>query len=251
MNTMNPGRPPRPPAPKRQDPVMTYAQAARGQRKQGKSAGTPTSQQQARQESQEGLQQKSNHVVHIRESMSTSRPVSVTQPENSSVLTAHLFIPMLFSALKAKLAAIPQANNLPEVKAILSMEQVTLFFGVFIWSCLLAYPAFLMCEAPTAALDKMVFEGLTGRGKHATKEHQPDAHIAVINIGEVASASARVPLSLSAQLTLNDVSAPGFWGFLAFDWELDFDLERFLDLERLFSHAENWGRTPIFCPLLR
>nr|XP_037270687.1 nose resistant to fluoxetine protein 6-like [Rhipicephalus microplus] len=61
--------------------------------------------------------------------------------------------------------------------------QVTLFFGVFIWSCLLAYPAFLMCEAPTAALDKMVFEGLTGRGKHATKEHQPDAHIAVINIG--------------------------------------------------------------------
>lgn len=103
---------------------MTYAQAARGQRKQGKSAGTSTSQQQARQETQEGPQEKSNNVVNIRESTSTSRLVSVTQPENCSVSIAHLVIPM--SALKVILATIPQANNFPEVKSILSMEQVVL-----------------------------------------------------------------------------------------------------------------------------
>ncbi|KAH8021048.1 hypothetical protein HPB51_012197 [Rhipicephalus microplus] len=74
MNTMNPARPPRPQPPKRQDHVMTYAKAARGQRKQGKSAGTSTSQQQARQEFQEGPQEKSNHAVNIRESTSPSRP---------------------------------------------------------------------------------------------------------------------------------------------------------------------------------
>ncbi|KAL3247404.1 hypothetical protein MRX96_057068 [Rhipicephalus microplus] len=80
MNTMKPARPTRPQAPKRQDPVKTYAQVARGQRKQEKRARTLTSQQQAGQEPQEGPKEKSNHVVNIRESTSTSRPGSVTQP---------------------------------------------------------------------------------------------------------------------------------------------------------------------------
>ncbi|KAH8038499.1 hypothetical protein HPB51_001672 [Rhipicephalus microplus] len=52
---------------------------------------------------------------------------------------------------------------------------------------------------------------------------------------EAASAFARVPLTLFAQLTLNDVSAPGFPGSWALDWERDFDLERFLDLEQFFD----------------
>ncbi|KAH8034807.1 hypothetical protein HPB51_002976 [Rhipicephalus microplus] len=74
MNTINPARPPRPQASKRQDPVMTYAQAARGKRKQEKREGTSTSQQQARKESQEGPQEKSNPMVNTRESTSTSHP---------------------------------------------------------------------------------------------------------------------------------------------------------------------------------
>ncbi|XP_077505900.1 nose resistant to fluoxetine protein 6-like [Amblyomma americanum] len=43
--------------------------------------------------------------------------------------------------------------------------QVTLFFGVLAWSVLLAYLSFVMCEAPTAALDKLVFQRLTRRGR--------------------------------------------------------------------------------------
>ncbi|KAH6921965.1 hypothetical protein HPB50_007030 [Hyalomma asiaticum] len=50
---------------------------------------------------------------------------------------------------------------------------VTLFFGVFIWSCLLAYMAFLACEGPTAALDKIVVQRLTGRRKAVTQDHRP------------------------------------------------------------------------------
>lgn len=60
--------------------------------------------------------------------------------------------------------------------------QVTLFFGVFIWSCLLSYMAFLTCEAPTAGLDKLVFKRLIGRQKPATQERRPEAGDA-INLG--------------------------------------------------------------------
>ncbi|XP_037521567.1 nose resistant to fluoxetine protein 6 isoform X2 [Rhipicephalus sanguineus] len=61
--------------------------------------------------------------------------------------------------------------------------QVTLFFGVFIWSCLLAYVAFIACEAPAAALDKLVFQGLTGRGKPTKQQHRPESSVAVLNVG--------------------------------------------------------------------
>ncbi|KAL1417522.1 hypothetical protein MTO96_000619 [Rhipicephalus appendiculatus] len=84
MNTMNPARPPRPQEPKHQDPAMTYAQAARGQRNREQSVGTSTSQHQARQESQERSQEKSNHVVSNRQSTSTSLPCQ-----------AHPFLPNL------------------------------------------------------------------------------------------------------------------------------------------------------------
>lgn len=129
MNTMNPARPPRPLLPNHQDTVKTYAQVARGLRNREESVGSSPSQHQSRQEPQEGSRQKINHVASSPQSTSTSHPVSVTQQENSSMSIAQLVIPMLFTALKAILAAIPQAKNLPEVKAVLSMEQVVLQYA--------------------------------------------------------------------------------------------------------------------------
>ncbi|KAH6946005.1 hypothetical protein HPB50_011108 [Hyalomma asiaticum] len=52
---------------------------------------------------------------------------------------------------------------------------VTLFFGVHVWSNVLAYMAFIACEAPTAAVDKLVFQILLRRGRSAKQESQPDA----------------------------------------------------------------------------
>ncbi|KAH6934659.1 hypothetical protein HPB50_026720 [Hyalomma asiaticum] len=47
-----------------------------------------------------------------------------------------------------------------------------LLFGVLVWSYLLAYLAFLACEAPTGALDKFIFTTLIGGGGNATKRQQ-------------------------------------------------------------------------------
>ncbi|KAL1424911.1 hypothetical protein MTO96_019773 [Rhipicephalus appendiculatus] len=41
-------------------------------------------------------------------------------------------------------------------------NQVTLLFALLVWSFILSYLAFLVCEAPTAALDKLVFTRLIG-----------------------------------------------------------------------------------------
>ncbi|KAH7983451.1 hypothetical protein HPB52_012093 [Rhipicephalus sanguineus] len=72
MNAMNPAGPPRLQAAKQQDTFMTYAKAARGLRHREQSAGTSPSQHQARQESQGGSRQNSNHVASIQQSTSTS-----------------------------------------------------------------------------------------------------------------------------------------------------------------------------------
>ncbi|XP_049271195.1 nose resistant to fluoxetine protein 6 [Rhipicephalus sanguineus] len=48
-------------------------------------------------------------------------------------------------------------------------NQMTLLFALLVWSFLLSYLAFLVCEAPTAALDKLVFTALLGgRGNKQT-----------------------------------------------------------------------------------
>ncbi|XP_037560106.2 nose resistant to fluoxetine protein 6-like [Dermacentor silvarum] len=52
---------------------------------------------------------------------------------------------------------------------------VTLFFGVLVWSNILAYMAFLACEGPTAAVDKLIFKRLMRRGRPTKPEPQPDA----------------------------------------------------------------------------
>ncbi|XP_070384860.1 nose resistant to fluoxetine protein 6-like [Dermacentor albipictus] len=52
---------------------------------------------------------------------------------------------------------------------------VTQFFGVFVWSNILAYMAFIACDGPTAAVDKLIFQRLMGRGRPAKREMQPDA----------------------------------------------------------------------------
>ncbi|XP_037526347.1 acetylcholinesterase-1-like [Rhipicephalus sanguineus] len=54
--------------------------------------------------------------------------------------------------------------------------------------------------------------------------------------------SALAPLTLSAQLTLNDASAPVLWASLDLDWERDFDLDFFLYLERLLLSCANLGK---------
>ncbi|XP_065299090.1 nose resistant to fluoxetine protein 6-like [Dermacentor albipictus] len=48
---------------------------------------------------------------------------------------------------------------------------VTLLFAILAWSFLLAYLAFLACEAPTGALDKFIFTRLIGGGGNARKRH--------------------------------------------------------------------------------
>ncbi|XP_075746078.1 nose resistant to fluoxetine protein 6-like [Rhipicephalus microplus] len=45
-------------------------------------------------------------------------------------------------------------------------NQVTLLFALLVWSFLLSYLAFLVCEAPTAALDKLVLTRLMGGGRN-------------------------------------------------------------------------------------
>lgn len=112
MYSMKRAWPSRPQTPLRQDPLLTYVQGARGQRKQEQSVETSKSQQEVRKESQEGPQEKGNHLVSIPQSKSTLRSVSVTQPDNSSVSKAHLLLPMLISPSKAMLAAIAQVDSL-------------------------------------------------------------------------------------------------------------------------------------------
>nr|XP_054918962.1 nose resistant to fluoxetine protein 6-like [Dermacentor andersoni] len=42
-----------------------------------------------------------------------------------------------------------------------NFNQVTLFFAVFLWSYILAYFMYLVCEGPTANLDKLAFSSIT------------------------------------------------------------------------------------------
>lgn len=51
-------------------------------------------------------------------------------------------------------------------------NMVTLLFAILVWSYLLAYLAFLACEAPTGALDKFIFTRLIGGGGNGRKRHQ-------------------------------------------------------------------------------
>ncbi|KAH6941421.1 hypothetical protein HPB50_017927 [Hyalomma asiaticum] len=129
INTVNPAKPHRPQAPKRQHTSPTYAKAARGPRNRDQSAGPSTSEQQIREKPQETPHLPTNPAATARASTSTPQPVSVMQQGNSSASIAELVIPMLFSALKAILIAIPHANNLPEVKTVLSMEEVVLQYA--------------------------------------------------------------------------------------------------------------------------
>ncbi|XP_077505898.1 nose resistant to fluoxetine protein 6-like [Amblyomma americanum] len=50
--------------------------------------------------------------------------------------------------------------------------QVSLFFSVLVWSFLLSYLAYLACEGPTSALEKLAFTRLMGSGNRRRKEQQ-------------------------------------------------------------------------------
>ncbi|XP_070389402.1 nose resistant to fluoxetine protein 6-like [Dermacentor albipictus] len=49
---------------------------------------------------------------------------------------------------------------------------VTLTFAVLVWSFLLSYMTFIACEAPTGALDKLLFGRLIGKGGARRQEHE-------------------------------------------------------------------------------
>ncbi|KAH8038549.1 hypothetical protein HPB51_001813 [Rhipicephalus microplus] len=51
-------------------------------------------------------------------------------------------------------------------------SQVTLLFAVLVWCFLLSYFAFIACEAPTAALDKLVFGWLRRSGSSRRQQQQ-------------------------------------------------------------------------------
>lgn len=67
--------------------------------------------------------------------------------------------------------------------------QVTLFFGVFIWSNLLAYMAYLVCEAPTAALDKLAFQRQRDQGNSVEHEPRPDSGDTVLKLEDASAHS--------------------------------------------------------------
>lgn len=51
-------------------------------------------------------------------------------------------------------------------------NQLSLSFAVLVWCFLLSYVAFIACEAPTGALEKLLFKRLTGDGGGRRQEHQ-------------------------------------------------------------------------------
>lgn len=53
---------------------------------------------------------------------------------------------------------------------------VTLFNSVLIWSFQLAFLSFLACEAPTGALDKMLFGMLSGGGRSRRRDPKPNTN---------------------------------------------------------------------------
>ncbi|XP_037565156.2 nose resistant to fluoxetine protein 6 isoform X3 [Dermacentor silvarum] len=57
-------------------------------------------------------------------------------------------------------------------------NQLTLLFLLLVWSFLLSYLSFLVCEAPTAALDKLLFSRIIGgggrRGGENSRKTQPE-----------------------------------------------------------------------------
>ncbi|KAH6934663.1 hypothetical protein HPB50_026724 [Hyalomma asiaticum] len=57
-------------------------------------------------------------------------------------------------------------------------NQVTLLFALLVWCFLLSYLAFVVCEAPTAALDKLVFTRIIGGrgGKQETANNSGKGH---------------------------------------------------------------------------
>ncbi|XP_075542203.1 nose resistant to fluoxetine protein 6-like [Dermacentor variabilis] len=56
-------------------------------------------------------------------------------------------------------------------------NMVTLLFAILAWSYLLAYLAFLACEAPTGALDKFIFTRLIHGGGNARKRHPTQQNV--------------------------------------------------------------------------
>ncbi|KAH6931693.1 hypothetical protein HPB50_027239 [Hyalomma asiaticum] len=69
--------------------------------------------------------QRTPQAAH-RQPATTAPGASASTSDYAPVPMAHVLLPMLFTALRAILSAIPQANNLPEVKALLSMESLVI-----------------------------------------------------------------------------------------------------------------------------
>ncbi|KAH6934089.1 hypothetical protein HPB50_020027 [Hyalomma asiaticum] len=55
-----------------------------------------------------------------------------------------------------------------------SFNVVTLLFGVLVWSFLLSYAAFILCEAPTNTLSKRAIGALIGKRNNNSPRHQTD-----------------------------------------------------------------------------
>ncbi|KAL3208831.1 hypothetical protein MRX96_052448 [Rhipicephalus microplus] len=53
-----------------------------------------------------------------------------------------------------------------------TFNMVTLLFGVLIWSFLLAFAAFILCEAPTNALSKLALGALMGKRRRRSEGHR-------------------------------------------------------------------------------
>ncbi|KAH7957788.1 hypothetical protein HPB52_022670 [Rhipicephalus sanguineus] len=56
-------------------------------------------------------------------------------------------------------------------------NQVTVWFAVLVWSFVLSYLAFIACEAPTAALDKLIIGRLMRGGTSRRQQQQEEIDV--------------------------------------------------------------------------
>ncbi|XP_065284677.1 nose resistant to fluoxetine protein 6-like isoform X3 [Dermacentor albipictus] len=98
-------------------------------------------------------------------------------------------------------------------------NQITLFFALLVWSFLLAYLAYLVCEGPTAFLDKLAFQRLTRRGRPSGNQAQEPRLDCSAELPEKKAENGRVISQLtSGKMNGYTLSDPGNGAVRGLSW---------------------------------
>ncbi|XP_050050597.3 nose resistant to fluoxetine protein 6-like [Dermacentor andersoni] len=89
-------------------------------------------------------------------------------------------------------------------------NQITLFFAVLVWSFFLAYLAYLVCEGPTALLDKLAFQRFTRRGRPSGNQAQEPCLDCSAELPEKKAENGRVISQLTSG-KMNGYTLPDPW----------------------------------------